>query len=542
MKKQREKIIDKLIIIGLSLAVVVFILLPFLSVFKQAFFLDGRLNFTYFFKTLIENTHLLKNSLMVGVLSTVLTTILSGILSIYIYLSDDKFKKIFFAILLITLISPPFVTSVAYFQLFGRRGWISHGLLGLSIRAYGLWPIVFLLTIGDISLNSLLFLSFLRGTDKSLIVSARSFGAKTDDIIRDILLPALKPGLKAVMILTFFGNIADFTTPTLVGGNFNVLSFASYSAVISEGNATKAAALNILMLLPAIPAYYIYQKSSGFGSLTEGLGSGSVEIPIPRKGVLYNLAKAISFIILFILTSLYGAIIVSAFTRMQKGSLVFSLQNFVDTLPYLNETTLRSIGYSLIAAVLGSLIGLLIGYYLKIRKLKFMGFIDFAASLPYMIPGTFFGLGYLLFFSKPPMKITGTALIVVLNIIFKQLPFSTKIGNSAMEAINTEVLDSIRDLGGSPTAEIRDAIIPLSSRPLAVSFINIFRSTMTTMGTIIFLVTPGRKVLTLVMFEAIRAGKYNVGSVLALVIIVICILVYGIYFLIMRRIEDVLGS
>lgn len=539
MTRQTSKILDLAIIAFLSLSVIICILIPFLAVFKEAFFIGGSLNFTYFLDIIKSNYQLLENSLKLGVLTTVFTTLLSGILSIYIYLSNSKINKVLMGVLLVTLISPPYVTSVSYFQLFGRRGWISHGLLGLSIRAYGMWPIVILQTLGGISMSTLLFLNFLKSTDKSLIISARSFGARTSHIIRDILMPALVPGLKAVMVLTFFSAIADFGTPALVGGNFNVLSFSAYSAIISEGNSTKAAALNILMLLPAIPAYLIYQRSRMASVATSNFTAGSLEIDIKREGLAYNIIQLISMLILFVLISLYSAIILSAFTKMHKGDLIFTLQNFVDTWPYLGTTFFRSIGYSLISAVVGSLLGLLIGYYLKIRNLRVMRLIDFSASLPYMIPGTFFGLGYLLFFSDPPLKITGTALIVILNVTFKQLPFSTKVGNSAMEAISKDTLNSVRDLGGDGLAEIRDVILPLSSGPLSVSFINAFTSTMTTMGSIIFLVTPSRKLLTLVMFEAIRGGSYQVGSVLALVIILTCVGVYALYFLIMRWRENV---
>lgn len=155
-----------------------------------------------------------------------------------------------------------------------------------------------------------------------------------------------------------------------------------------------------------------------------------------------------------------------------------------------------------------------------------------AATLPYVIPGTFFGLGYLLAFRQPPLMITGTAAIVVLNVIFKQLPFSTKIGNAAMEGINIEAVNAVRDLGGGRHNEILDVILPLSRRQLGLSFINAFTSTMTTIGSIIFLIHPGHKVLTLVMFDVIQSGKYNIGSVLALWIIIICIVINGSYMFI----------
>jgi len=108
-------------------------------------------------------------------------------------------------------------------------------------------------------------------------------------------------------------------------------------------------------------------------------------------------------------------------------------------------------------------------------------------------------------------------------------------GVAAMEGISTDTLNSIRDLGGSRVDEIKDAVIPLSREALSVSFVNAFTTTMTTIGSIIFLIYPGQKVLTLVMFDVIQSAKYNVGAVIALLIIVICLTVNGLYRLWMRR-------
>ena len=54
-------------------------------------------------------------------------------------------------------------------------------------------------------------------------------------------------------------------------------------------------------------------------------------------------------------------------------------------------------------------------------------------------------------------------------------------------------------------------------------------------GSIIFLVYPSQKVATLVMFDVIESGKYDIGSVIAFYIIVICLLVNVVYYLVINR-------
>lgn len=520
-RKNIAKIIDYLIIGSLFAMTILFILLPFIFVFKESFLVEGRLSLENFTYLLTERRKLITNTLKLGVVSTILSSLASLIVSIYLYLSPKRRKKILLFILFITLISPPFVTSLSYINLFGRRGVITYGLLGLSLNVYGMWGIAIMQTMSHLSLNVLLIYGFLKTLSPDIINSARNLGAKTNDIIIDIIFPKAKAGLKAVILLSFFRSISDFGTPAIIGGKYSVLALESYFAVIAEGNLAKASAMNILILIPSVLIFIFYQNN--LTAMAHTSGFDRVELEIKRNGIIYYIFSFISLILIAALSILYITIIFSAFTRMKNGSLVFTLQNIRDAKPYITGAIVRSIIYSLISAVSGSIIGLLIGYYLQIRRLRAMKAVDFIANLPYIIAGTFFGLGYLLFFKNPPIAITGTAAIVVLNVVFKQLPFSTRVGSSQMESIDRETLDSVKSLGGNNMNALYDVVLPLSKEGLKVSFVNGFTTTMTTIGSIIFLIYPGRKVLTLVMFDVIQSGKYNIGSVIALIIILICL-------------------
>ncbi|NMA87496.1 MAG: iron ABC transporter permease, partial [Tissierellia bacterium] len=207
------------------------------------------------------------------------------------------------------------------------------------------------------------------------------------------------------------------------------------------------------------------------------------------------------------------------------GSIYFTLDNIRESKNYISGSFIRSILYSLIAGVVGSIIGFLISYYLELRKIKGMKIIDFISTMPYIIPGTFFGLGYILAFNNYPLELTGTALIVILNCIFKQLPLPTKVSSATISQINPQINEASKDLGAHELYSLKDIIVPMSKSAFLVSFINNFTATMTTVGSIIFLVYPGKKLATLVMFDAIQSGKYRIGSVIACFLILITLTV-----------------
>lgn len=87
--------------------------------------------------------------------------------------------------------------------------------------------------------------------------------------------------------------------------------------------------------------------------------------------------------------------------------------------------------------------------------------------------------------------------------------------------IDKQIEKAATDLGAPKLMIIKDIIIPLLKPAFLSSFINTFTSTMTTVGAIIFLISPGANVATVEMFNAIKNGNYGLGSVIACLIIFI---------------------
>ncbi len=536
MRKKLLDSLDKILMITIILSVLIFILYPFVSVFITSLMENGRIDLSYF-SFMKKEAYLIKNSITTGIYSTILSTIFSIMIAVYFYISTDRVKKIITAILMLTIISPPFVTSLSYIKLFGRRGVITYGLLGLSISPYGQLGIVLMQSLGFTSMNAILLTGYLKQLDKTLIESARSLGAKTTDIIKDIMLPLMKPSITVVMLLSFIRSLADFSTPRIIGGAFNVLATEAYLSIIAKGDIRRAATISVMLFIPAIIVFILYMtKFQSLAMSQHGTSSGE-GVSIKREGYLYNFMKigAIFFLIWILLQ--YASIIMSAFTDTYGGKMYFTLNHFKESKISILNTFPRTIFVSLIAGIASSVIGLLLQYYGFIRNYKLAKITDFIATMPYIVPGTFFGIGYILAFNRPPLELTGTLLIVILNVTFRQLPFASKVGFSTLTQINRDTINSVKDLGGHDCYVIKDIILPLSKSGLYISFVNGFTSTMTTIGSIIFLIYPRQKLATMIMFDVIESGKYGVGSVIAFLIILICLLVNGLYYFLLSRKE-----
>lgn len=520
-------LLDYLILFITAASIIIFILWPIASVIKQSIIIDGRFSFEMYKSIFVESKRLIGNGIFVALLSTVFSTIVSIYVSLYISFSKGWLSKLLFSILLFTMISPPFVSSLAYINLFGRRGFITHDILGLTLNTYGWYGIVIMQTLSHISLNSIIFFGVIKGIDKNIINASLDCGAGVNYTIRKIIIPMMKSGIVVAALLTFVRCLSDFGTPMIIGGSFNTLATQIYLEIIAYADFSRAAAMNVLLFIPSVLVFIIYRfylkkANSSFEGNTK---NSSMDMFFKFNGFLGNFIKGITYLFIIVMLLQYLSIFLSAITEYRKGTMYFSLANILKLKNYSIDSFKRSIVYSLIAGIVGSFIGILTAYYTDRRKIKGMKTIDFIATLPYIIPGTFFGIGYIFAFKDYPLELTGTAAIVVLNCIYKQLPMTTKASSAVLSTINPQIEDAARDAGAKNFFVLKDIIMPSLKPAFLTGFINNFTATMTTIGSIIFLIYPGQKVATLEMFDAIQSGDYGLGSVIACIIIIITLFV-----------------
>jgi len=523
MVSKNKRVLDlmyKILKISIILLVLVFVLYPFLSVFEKALYIDGRIDFSEFL-FIQDEFNLVRNSILSAILTALLSTLFALALSLMTLFISEKQKNIIMFILLLTMVSPPFIGSLTYIELFGRNGFITKDILNLSINPYGLWGIVSVQTLGFTSLNAVLLIGYLESFDYTVIESAKSLKATTTSILVDIVIPLMKPAIAVCFLLSFIRSMADFSTPIIIGGAFNTLATESYLSIIAKGNPGRASAMSIVLFVPSIVVFVIYShflKEQQRAS--KNLRQTQVRM---KKTGLYHLIRLLALFFILWLVIQYLAIFTSSFTDKYRGETYFTLQNIIDSIPYVKDSFLRSIIYSMIAGFFATLIGLILSFYSYIMRDRFMKVVDFISNMPYIVPGTFFGLGYVFAFNDYPLKLTGTAAIVLLNLIFRQLPMSLRTIQNSMTQIEGATLNSAKDLGAHNLYILKDMIFPMSYSGLFLSFTNAFISSMTTIGSIIFLVYPSRKVATFVLFDLVSSGKYKVASVLSCIIIIVCL-------------------
>lgn len=517
-----------------ALCLLTFVLWPILTLLLRSIKgQGGQWTLGYFDNILKQYGRPLFNSAWVGVATALLATLFSLGLAIFVASLKGWQQKVVNFILLLAMVSPPFVSSLSYIQLFGRRGYITSGLLGLSLNPYNAFGVILMQSISFVPMSALFLQNFIKTIDGNTLRSAKDLGAKDGKLLRDILLPLIAPGILASLTLTFIRSLADFGTPIIIGGRFTTLASEIYLQLTGFADLNKAAAMNVLLLLPSLLAFLLYthfMKQSEVLSQSNRLSGRPYLLRLSKAGPLGILLLITSLLFLVMMVLQYATIFLTGFTKSIRGVQSFSLDHLKQVMTYDQDSLWRSIRYALIVGFAGSIFALFFAYFVQRKNIKGGKYLDYLATLPYMIPGSCFGIAYILSFNQAPLKLTGTAAIILLNMIFKQLPTTTRIARASFASLPKAPELAVQDLGGSEFHILRDITLPALIPTFLTSFAYNFTSSMTTAGAILFLIVPSKKLAVFKLFEAAQTGQYAQASLLASLIIVIVLLVEGLIF------------
>ncbi|TFZ41698.1 iron ABC transporter permease [Soehngenia longivitae] len=524
-----SKIKENIVFIIIYALILLFILWPIIAVVFNSIYVDGRFTLEAYSNLTFKSTKLLYNSFIVAFSSASIALIISTIIAIYVTFTKGHLKKFIMIVLLVSMISPPYVDSLSFIILFGKRGLITYKLLGLNINPYGFWGIVVMETLANIPRATLFIIMAMKSIDKNIIHASRDLGSDELSMLRSIILPISKHGLLSAFFISFVTSLSDFGTPLVIGGGFNVFATEAYLNITGVSDIPLASAMSIYLVIPSLIFFILYRKEMTrdqvYSYQIADLQQQDVENYIDLPKAINFIIKLITCMFLLIVVVKYTTILLGSFLSFTGGDVSFTLKHF-EKIDFAKLSSFkRSIQYSLISGIVGSIIGILLSYGINRNKIFGKNFIDFVATLPYMMPGTLFGISYILAFKNPPLLLIGTSSIVILNCIFKQIPISSKAGAQVLKKINPEIENAAKDCGASNFHLLKDVILPLLSPAFLTSFINIFSSTMVTIGALIFLVSPGKEVATVQLFSAIKEGNLGVGSILANMIIFTTIIV-----------------
>jgi len=512
-------VLFSLFIILLILPIVLFIVYPIFLLFWKAFQVENPGQ--YFQEIALRYKTAFFHSIESSFYSAVISTVMAFFLSYGIRSTGKWQKRIALILLSMSMVSPPFISSLSFITLYGRRGLITYRLLGLSFDPYHKWGVILMQSIHFACMNTLFFTNALEDFDGKLYDSGRDLGANAFFVLKDILLPLLSPAILASFFLSFLRGLSDFGTPIIIGGRYSTLATEIYLQIIGFSDFSKAAAMNILLLFPAFFSFLLYRMSMKKADDRNKEQKGKTGLRLDSKHWMNLPIQFLLFFFLLFQALQYASIFLYGFLRFNKKQIFFTWENMGSLFQYNLSTMGLSLLLAFTASVLGSFFAFLLTYLMERKMKRGKKLLDFALSLPYLLPGTCFGLAYILAFNKAPLKLTGTVWIMLFSLLFRQMPLGSRLAGTALSQSPKNLELAARDLGAKPSMVFFQIILP-GILPSFFSSVYIqFSQGLTTAGAIIFLISAKYKVLVYTLFDAINRGDYAVASLISGIMILL---------------------
>ena len=512
-------VLFSLFIILLILPIVLFIVYPIFLLFWKAFQVENPGQ--YFQEIALRYKTAFFHSIESSFYSAVISTVMAFFLSYGIRSTGKWQKRIALILLSMSMVSPPFISSLSFITLYGRRGLITYRLLGLSFDPYYKWGVILMQSIHFACMNTLFFSNALEDFDGKLYDSGRDLGANAFFVLKDILLPLLSPAILASFFLSFLRGLSDFGTPIIIGGRYSTLATEIYLQIIGFSDFSKAAAMNILLLLPAFFSFLLYRMSMKKADERNKEQKGKTGLRLDSKHWMNLPIQFLLFFFLLFQLLQYASIFLYGFLRFNKKQIFFTWENMGSLFQYNLSTMGLSLLLAFAASVVGSFFAFLLAYLMERKMKRGKKLLDFALSLPYLLPGTCFGLAYILAFNKAPLKLTGTVWIMLFSLLFRQMPLGSRLASTALSQSPKNLELAARDLGAKPSLVFFQIILPGILPSFFSSVYLQFSQGLTTAGAIIFLISAKYKVLVYTLFDAINRGDYAVASLISGIMILL---------------------
>ena len=497
----------------------------------------------------------LLNTLITGVISTVLALSAGGVLAWCVVRSNMPGKAWLQPVLTLPYIIPSFAIALAWETVFrspkvGGQPGLYESILGVAPPewlSYGTVPISITLAIHYFPFAYLLVAGALATIDSQMEESALISGAGKLTILRKITFPVVAPAFVAAFILTFGKTIGQFALPFLLGApvQFHTVATMVY-ANLALGLDSLAFVLAVILIVISLISIwlsnrFIKKKSSRFETIG-GKGFRSREVNLGQwRWPVFTVVALFAFVVgilPLILLAIQSIMLIDGFYGLENLTWHFWTGKSNPDIAFgepgvfhnnnIIGATWNTLKLASLSAVIASIIGLIIAYIVVRRADNpLANALDQIAFIPFLFPTIAFGAMYLTLFAEPVGPIPalyGTFTLLVLISVVSRLPYSVKTGVTAVTQIGKELEEAAEVAGASWSMRFRRIVMPLASSGLTSGMMVSFVGVMRELSLIILLITPSTRVLMTAGFGYAEEGLTQLSNALVLIVAVLTIL------------------
>ena len=475
-------------------------------------------------------------------------TLLVGLPAAYLFARYDfRGKSLLRAITAVPFMLPTVVVAAGFNALLGSRGWLNLTLMSfLNLETP---PIQILYTLKAILLAHVFYNTTivirvvgnaLSQLDPRLNHAARLLGANSRQIFWRVTFPLLRPAILSAALLVFLFDFTSFGVILLLGGaTFSTLEVEIYVQTLHMLNLPVAALLSVIQLLCTLAFSIFYSKMLTHTNLQK-----SAKTPTRRAKTklesLFLFSLVIFLIGLFVLPML--ALPLRSLTQLDVGqegarelnlSAAYYRELFVNAsgsrfyVPPI-EAAKNSLQYAVITVTLSLLLGFPVAASLA-KPTRLDRLLDPILMLPLGSSAVTLGLGFIISFSKPPLKWIASPWLVPLAHTMIALPFVIRALQPALANIPQKYREAAAMLGASPLRTWFEIDFPIITRAILSAATFAFTVSLGEFGATSLLARPEYPTIPTAIYRFLsQPGGMNYGQAMAMATVLMLLTTGGI--------------
>lgn len=527
--------------LALFLMFAVFFIYPICTLLRQAFTtkeaaftLDNFVKFfskPYYYNTIFNS---FKVSLAVMAVSLAIGIVMSYFYSFY----ELKGSKFILISSILCCMSAPFIGAYAWILLLGRSGAMTLMLKALGIKVGSIYGFCGILLVQATKLYPLVMIymnGMFANLDNSLMEASSNLGCTGLRRFFSVVLRLSMPTILAAALLVFMRAFTDFGTPILIGEGYRTFTVEIYKQFLSETGSDYgfASAISVIAIILTAAIFLLQKYATGKFSFTM-----NALHPVERKkphgigGVLMHIFCYVT-VAVSMLPQLY--IIYVSFRNSKMGVFQegYSLANYrsaIDKL--LLRATKNTVVVGIVALAAIVILAVMISYLVVRRPNTLNHAIDTISMLPYIMPGSVIAIALVIGFGKKPLVLTGTLTIMIMAVIIRRLPYTTRSATATLIQIPMSIEEAAISLGASKMKTFFKVTVPMMSSGIISGAILSWVSIVTEVSSAAILYNNRSITLTVGTYTAVNRGNLGEAAAFAAVTTVLTAISLVIYLII----------
>lgn len=520
-----------------ALALAVLIVLPLASLVWGSVTDGGRPTLEHFREALRGRLYVqaLWNSLVLGAWTAALSVAIGLPLAWAVSRTNVPAKRFLHFTAVIAYVTPPFLTAIAFVNLFSPNAGLVNrlvrdvlGVPGLTFNVFSMAGLVLVTVPHTFPFVYLLAASALESVDASMEESAQILGASRWRTAAVVTVPLVAPAVLSGALVAFVNAIALFGSQAIIGlpGRVFTLPTRIYALFDYPPQYGLASALSLIFVALTVTALYLqrrylarrsYVTLGGKGSRPQLVDLGAARFAVLAFGVVVFVVAVAAPYLTLLAVSVSKSWGLHFWENLTLQHYRFVLLEYDVTRRAIVNSLLLAGAAATLAVVLGSLVGWVdLRTTTPGRKL-----LDYVSLVPLGLPGIVVAVALIQFWLRVPIPIYGTLLIILLAYTSRYVPLGVRSANAAFRQIDPSLEETARVTGATWLRTFRSVTLPLARPGLFAGWLLVFVPALQELSASILLFSSGSITLAVAVYNLYETGALEPVAALAIVTMLI---------------------